>query len=109
MTGTSRTYRTSDQMVADLEAKIASIKARDQRRAARKTPSVQHAIVAVKAIDKSLASGADAVLKGALQEARVTLAAAVATTGVVLTESTSSAARVLAPAKRGRARAAAKA
>ena len=104
---TERTYRTSDQMVADLEAKIASIKARDQRRAARKNPAVQQAIVAVKAMDKSLASGADPVLKGALQEARVTLAAAVATTGVVLAESTRGAAPVPEPAKRARPRVAA--
>jgi hypothetical protein len=44
-------------------------------------------IVAVKTIDKALAQATDATMKGALQEARVTLAACVAVEGVVLASS----------------------
>lgn len=83
-----RTYRTTDQQLADLEAKIAGIKAREERKKARNSPAVKQAIVAVRAIDRGLVEAADATLKAALQEARTTLAACVAVTGVTLPPST---------------------
>jgi hypothetical protein len=64
------------------------IRVRDQRKRARANPATRLAIVAVKTLDKALSEATDPTLKGALQEARVTVAAAVATTGVVLAPST---------------------
>lgn len=83
--------RSTDERVAELEQRIAGIKARDARRKARKDPVVAQAVAAVKAIDRSLAAGPNAAMKGALVEARGTLSACVAVSGLVLPESTAGA------------------
>lgn len=81
-------HRTPEEQLADLEAKIAGIKAREDRKKARANPAVKQAIVAVRAIDRGLAEGNDATIKVAMQEARTTLAACVAVSGVTLPSST---------------------
>ena len=80
--------RTVDERVAELEAKIAGIKARDSKRKAKAKPEVRFAIAATKALDKALGATTDATLRKAFQEARTTVAAAVAVEGVVVAEST---------------------
>jgi len=75
-------------MIQDLETKIAAIKARDTRRRARAKPEVRFAIAATKALDKALGATTDATLRWAFQEARTTVAAAIAVEGVVLAGST---------------------
>ena len=79
--------RTAEQQIADLQAEIEAIRIRDQRKRARANPATRLAIAAVKTLDKALSEATDPTMKGALQEARVTVAAAVATTGVVLAPS----------------------
>jgi hypothetical protein len=92
--------RTADEMIKDLETRIAGIKARAERKKARRDPAVSQALAAIKAIDRSLAAGPNGTMKGALQEARGTLSACVAVGGIVVPEST-----VGAPGKpRGRRR-----
>jgi len=92
-----RTYRTPEQQIADLEAKIESVRLRTQRRTARKDPVVKETIVAVKALDRALAAGAVEPMKGGLEEARNTLAQVVAVTGVLLPPPSG---QVVAPRKR---------
>jgi hypothetical protein len=82
-----RQRRTPEQMIADLEVKIASVKSRAQRQKAKAHPATRLAIVAVKTIDKALVAAPNNPMKGALQEARTTLSAAVAVEGVVLAPS----------------------
>lgn len=77
-------HRSPQQQVADLQAKIASIEARAERKRARANPTVKQAIVAVRALDKGLAAATDPEMKEALEDARSTIAEVVATTGVVL-------------------------
>lgn len=81
------TRRNDDDRIAELQAKIASVKARAQRRKARAHPATRLAIAAVKLCDKALVQATDATMKAALQEARTTLAACVAAEGVVLAPS----------------------
>lgn len=81
------TIRTADDRIAELQAKIEGIRTRDQRRAAKRDPAVSQALLAIKAVDRSLAANPAAPMKAALQEARVTLSACVAVTGLVVPES----------------------
>jgi len=77
-------YRTSDEIVADLEAKILAVKLRTELKAARKNPVVKEAVIAVKAIDRAIAAGAVEPMRGGLVEARQTLAQVVASLGLRL-------------------------
>lgn len=77
-----RTVRTPEEMIADLEAKIASVKRRAERQKVKKDPSLRHINAAVKSIDKALAASADSATRTALDEARATLAAVLAMGGV---------------------------
>src|SRR5688500_10073542 len=69
------TKRTSEQMVADLEAKIAAVKARDERKRAKADPTLLPTIKAVKAIDVALGAATDGELHAALEDARQRLVA----------------------------------
>lgn len=84
----TRTVRSAEDRIAELQAKIEGIKTRDQRRKAKREPAVAQALLAIKAVDRSLAAGPNAAMKAALQEARGTLTACVAVTGLVVPEST---------------------
>ena len=70
-----KTRRTPEQLISDLEAKIADVKARAARRQARANPVVRHALVAARALDRALAEVAEATTKEALQAARTALGA----------------------------------
>lgn len=93
---TTRTRRTHEQMIADLQAKIASIKTRAARRSVKADPALRHTSAAVKSIDKALAETKDAATRQALSEARSTLSACLSLNGVT----PSSSGAVLKPAAR---------
>ena len=84
VTNERKPHRTPEEQVADLQAKIASIEARAERKRARANPTVKAAITAVRVLDKGLAAATNSEMKEALQEARSAIAAVVATTGVGL-------------------------
>jgi hypothetical protein len=75
-----RARRSTEERIADLEATIASIKARAERKRARADPTIRHTSLAIKAIDKALAETKDSATKSALVEARATLSACIALT-----------------------------
>jgi len=67
--------RGEDQLIADLQAKIETIKARAVVKAAKKDPTYRYVSKALKSIDAAMASTGDQALRTALQEARATLSA----------------------------------
>lgn len=80
----NRVRRTADQLVADLEARIASIKARAERKKTRGNPAVRHTVAAVRSMDKAAASTGDAPLRKSLEEARGALAAWLLLNGIAI-------------------------
>ncbi len=97
--------RTSEQLIADLEAKIRAVKLRAERKKARADPAIKHTLGAVKLVDKALAAASDTAMRSALQDARSTLAACTAVDGVIVPSSATEAGTVR--RQRGRQRAAA--
>jgi hypothetical protein len=79
-----RVRRTDEQVIADLEAKIARLKRRAVERTMRRSPAITHTLTAVKRIDAALAETDDKALRQALDEARATLMACLAVAGVVV-------------------------
>lgn len=79
----SRTRRTPEQRIAELQAKIESIKQRAERAKAKRSPALRHMNAALKAIEKAQNETEDAPTRKALDEVRATLAAALALNGVV--------------------------
>jgi len=82
----TRKHRSAEERIADLQAKIEAIQSRAERKQAKSNPAVRHTIAAVKALDKALSETADAVTRKAIEEARVTLAACLATHGVQMAQ-----------------------
>jgi len=80
--------RTETQRIADLEAQIAALKARAQRKQVKKDPSLRHISGAVRSIDKAMAESGDAATRQALAEARSTLSACLSLSGVVMAAGT---------------------
>ncbi len=89
----TRARRSEAERIADLERKIADLKARAERKKARTNPSVRHVVAALRSIDKALGTTQDAVVRQALDEARATLSACLALQGVVPAASAKSGAR----------------
>ena len=79
----TRVRRTQEQLIADLETKIATLKARATRARVERDPIVRFITGAVKSIDKAMAETEDRVLRTALDEARSTLTACLALKGIV--------------------------
>jgi hypothetical protein len=79
-----RQRRTEEQMIADLEARIAAIKAQAERKKAKKDPALRHIQAALRSIDKALAETSDAATRTALDEARATLSACLSLNGVAV-------------------------
>lgn len=94
-----KTNRSAEEIVRDLEAKIASVRARDARRKAKARPEVQLAILARRALKKAREAAEDAALKTALTSAHETVASAL--DAAVATTSTPIAAEPLARKRRG--------
>jgi len=73
----TKTRRTPEQIVADLEAKIADVQARAMAKQAKQKPEGQALITAIRALDKATRvateAGNDEVVS-ALDQARATLA-----------------------------------
>src|SRR5262245_26439291 len=69
-----RKRRSIDGQIADLQAKISSIKEREARRQAKSDPALRYVSSALKAVDKALAASEDGRLKKLLAQARATLA-----------------------------------
>lgn len=70
-----RERRGVDQMIADLEAKIAAIRAREAERKAKADPALRHVKSALRSVDKALEAAEDAELREGLGEARAALGA----------------------------------
>lgn len=97
--------RTEQERVAELEAKIAAIKARGERKKARSNPCVKLTVGAVKLLDKALNATDDAVARRTIEDARTALGAFVSTQGWVVPVAGSTAEKaVKMPAKKGRKR-----
>lgn len=74
--------RTSADRIAELETKIAAIRSRDERKAARQKPETKHLIVALRGIDGALKESVDQELRGPLDEARGLVSSALRLLGV---------------------------
>ncbi len=74
--------RTAEQQIQDLQAKILAIQERANRKKAKKNPAVKFMAMGLRSLDKALNSTDDAVLRKALDHARVTVASCLAMTGV---------------------------
>ena len=70
-----RIRRTPDQIIADLQAEIARVKARAERAKAKKDPCHRHVVAAVRSLDKADAETKDSATRKAIVEARATLTA----------------------------------
>ena len=69
-----RSRRTPEQLVADLQAKIAQVQARAAQAKVRKDPALRHMTAALRSIDKAHEASADKATREALSEARAKLA-----------------------------------
>lgn len=70
-----RIRRSHEQMIADLQAKIESIKKRAVTKKAKKSPALKFTIDAIRSIDMALNGGPESALKKSLAEAREPLVA----------------------------------
>ena len=78
-----RVRRDAEQLIADLEAKIAGIKARAERKRVKANPSTRYLIAAVRNMDKAMGATEDQVLRKTLEEARGSLGAFLTLQGIV--------------------------
>ncbi len=69
----THTRRTPEQIVADLEQKIADVKARAIAKEAKQNPEAKPFIAALKAIDKAMEAATNEETTRALEAARVPL------------------------------------
>jgi hypothetical protein len=78
----TRTRRTAGERIAQLQAEIERIKAREAEQKVKKDPALRHISAAVRGLDKATAATQDKAIRVALTEARATLAACLALSGV---------------------------
>ena len=81
MTATKRNRRSPEEMIADLEAQIAQVRGRAERRKAKADPALRHVSAALTSIDRALDVSEDTVTRQALDETRVTLGAVLSLNG----------------------------
>jgi len=79
---TTRTRRSPEQLIADLQKKIEAIKARAEQKKVRQNPILKHVRAALKGIDKALSAAEDRASRDTLNEARSGLSALLALNGV---------------------------
>jgi hypothetical protein len=79
-----RQRRSEEQMIQDLEARIAAIKAKAERKKIKRDPALKHISGALRSIDKALSETGDNATRQALDEARSTLSACLSLNGVVV-------------------------
>lgn len=77
-----RTRRGEAELIADLEAKIAALKARAEAKKVKRDPALRHVRVALRSIDKALSGTEDNAMRSALDEARATLSACLQLHGI---------------------------
>jgi len=75
-------HRAPEDRIKALEAQIDALKQRKARKLVRRDPALRHMHAAVRSIDKALAASSDHAERQALGEARNTLSACLALTGV---------------------------
>ena len=78
----TRTRRSEEERIADLEAKIAALKRRAEAKKVKRDPALRHISAALRSVDKALAESEDAATRQALDEARSTLSACLSLNGV---------------------------
>ena len=78
----TRTRRSEEERIADLEAQIARLHARAAAKKVKRDPTLKHIGAALRSIDKALASSQDAATRQALDEARATMSACLSLNGV---------------------------
>jgi hypothetical protein len=88
-----RTRRSPEQRIADLQAKIESIKHKAERAKVKRDPSLRHMSAALKSVDKAMAETEDKATRTALEDVRATLSATLALNGVVAAKGSSGAPR----------------
>ncbi len=71
----SRTRRTDEQLIADLQSKIAQVKRRAEQRQAKRDPALRHIAAALRSIGKAEKESKDPATRQALDEAGATLSA----------------------------------
>jgi hypothetical protein len=76
-----RNRRSTDDLIADLEAELAAVKAQAERKKVKKDPSLRHISSALRSIEAALEQTEDSVTRGALGEARATLSACLSLNG----------------------------
>jgi N-methylhydantoinase B/oxoprolinase/acetone carboxylase alpha subunit len=80
-----RIRRTPEQIIADLEAKIAHVKARAVSKSAKRTESVKTTVVAIRAMDKGMRLAeeeGDTKLHQLLSKSRTTLSSYLESKGI---------------------------
>jgi len=76
-----RTRRSEEQRIAELEAKIAQIKALAEKKKVQRDPSLRHIKLAIRSCDKAANATGDSTMRRALEEVRVTLSGLMALSG----------------------------
>lgn len=77
----SRSRKSFEEKIAELEAKIQEIKRREEEKKKKKSPALRYVRTALTSLDKALQSCDDAVLRKELGEARLTLSAVLSMAG----------------------------
>jgi len=78
---TKRIRRNEEQLIADLEAKIAQLQRRAAQKKVKRDPALKHISAAVRSVEKAMAETGDAATRTALDEARSTLDACLTLNG----------------------------
>lgn len=79
---TKRIRRGEAELIAELEAKIESLKRRAEEKKAKRDPALRHVRMALRSIDKAFTGTEDNAMRTALGEARATLSACLSLHGV---------------------------
>src|SRR5262245_33985441 len=83
-TTTTRTRRSEEQLIADLESRIAGLKERAATKAVKRDPTFRLISKSIKAIDAAASATGDQAVRSALQEARAMLSACMQLKGVII-------------------------
>lgn len=87
--------RTEEQRIAELEAKIAELRARAEAKKVKKDPALKFVSAAQRSLEKASSATDDKAIRKALEEARATLSAILSLNGVSMTPKGSAPKRVV--------------
>jgi hypothetical protein len=82
MTETKQARRSEERLIADLEARIAALRARAEAKKAKKSPAIAQCLKVQKGIGAALALAEAGPLRSGLQQARAVIEAALASQGI---------------------------